>query len=142
MKMRRMIECVCRRIGIDTKDRLAVGATKHKFKVKYLPDLKLFPKYQDFDVVHDYLVSPNEKIQYRLRKRGQKNKWSYQHTTRRCEEMDQIVEVRRQITSRDYHNYLIQKDDSHYTIFKTRRCFLWEDKYYQMDIYKDPYHPR
>lgn len=64
-------QCVCRRIGIDTKDRLAVGATKHKFKVKFLPDLGLFPKFQDFAVVHNYLISPSEKVQYRLRKRGQ-----------------------------------------------------------------------
>ena len=95
-----------------------------------------------FIVEHVYLVSPNEKVQYRLRKRGQNEKWSYQHTTRRCEDQDQIVELRRQITSRDYHNYLTQKDDAHYTIIKTRRCFLWEDKYFQMDIYKKPFHPR
>lgn len=31
----------------------------------------MFPPFQDFDVVHDYLISPNQKIQSRLRKRGQ-----------------------------------------------------------------------
>lgn len=142
MKMRRMIECVCRRIGIDTKDRLATGASKHKFKIKYLPDASKFPKFQDFDVVHDYLFGPGERAQYRLRKRGQNGKWSYQHTTRRCEEFDQVVEVRRQITHRDYISYLTQRDDAHYTIYKTRRCFLWNDNYFQMDIYKSPFHPR
>ena len=53
-----------------------------------------------------------------------------------------MVELRRQITSRDYRAYLTQKDRAHYTIYKTRRCFLWEDKYFQMDIYKKPYHSR
>jgi len=142
MKMAAMIECVCRRIGIDTKDRLAVGATKHKFKVKKLPESNRFPKFQDFDVEHVYLISPNEKVQFRLRKRGQNGKWSYQHTTRRLEGNDQVVEVRRQITSRDYYNYLNQRDRSHHTIFKTRRCFLYQDKYFQMDIYRGPFHPR
>jgi len=142
MKMRTMIEHVCRRIGIDTKDRLAVGATKHKFKIRRLPEISLFPKFQDFEVVHHYLISPNPKIQYRLRKRGQNGKFSYQHTVRRCESNDQVVEVRRQITHRDYLNYLTQQDDSHYPIFKTRRCFLYNDKYFQMDIYKSPFHPR
>lgn len=37
---------------------------------------------------------------------------------------------------------LAQRDDSHWTVYKSRRCFLWENDYYQMDIYKTPCHPR
>jgi PREDICTED: similar to CG30118-PA len=141
-KLKRMIDCVCRRIGIDTGDRLAKESQKLKFLVETKPPEELFPPFQDFDVIHDYLVSPNPKVQYRLRKRGQNGIWSYQHTTRRCDAQNQVVEVKRQINLRDYVNYLSQRDHSHYTIFKTRRCFLWEHRYFQMDIYKSPCHPR
>jgi len=39
-----------------------------------IPNLKVFPVFQDFDVVHDYLSTSNPKMQARLRKRGQNGK--------------------------------------------------------------------
>lgn len=39
-------------------------------------NLKVFPVFQDFDVVHDYLSTSNPKMQARLRKRGQNGKLS------------------------------------------------------------------
>ncbi|RWS26070.1 uncharacterized protein B4U80_07936 [Leptotrombidium deliense] len=141
-KLKRMIACVCRRIGIDTGDRLALDSTKHKFLVAEIPPNCEFPSFEDFDVVHDYIVTSNRKMQSRLRKRGQNGNWSYQHTVRRQEPGDQVVEVRRQINHRDYVNYLTQRDDTHYTVYKIRRCFLWEHTYFQMDIYKSPCHSR
>lgn len=101
-KLKRMIFCVCRRIGIDTGDRLAKESKKLKFLLASKPPEDNFPPFQDFDVVHDYLISHNPKIQYRLRKRGQGGTWSYQHTTRRCDSQNQVVEVKRQINLRDY----------------------------------------
>uniref|UniRef100_T1KQV0 NadR/Ttd14 AAA domain-containing protein n=2 Tax=Tetranychus urticae TaxID=32264 RepID=T1KQV0_TETUR len=142
-KLRRMIAAVCRRIGIDTGDRLSKGSQKLKFLVEAKPSHdSIFPPYQDFEVVHDYLVTNNPRVQSRLRKRGQNGIWSYQYTTRRCDSQDQVVEIRRQINHRDYINYLTQRDYSHYTVYKTRRCFLWEHMYFQMDMYKSPCHPR
>jgi hypothetical protein len=35
-----------------------------------------------------------------------------------------------------------QEDPSHFLIFKTRRCFLWENQYFQLDIYREPSHDR
>jgi len=70
-KLKRMIGCLCRRIGIDAGDRLSSASRKIKFHVGSLPPDSAFPPFQDFDVVHDYLTSSNPKIQSRLRKRGQ-----------------------------------------------------------------------
>jgi hypothetical protein len=53
-----------------------------------------------------------------------------------------IVELRRQINHRDYMNYLAQRDGGHYTVRKKRRCFLWDQMYFQMDIYLKPSTPR
>ncbi|XP_064459505.1 TRPL translocation defect protein 14-like [Ornithodoros turicata] len=141
-KLRRMIEGVCRRIGVDTGDRLAYNSRKVKYLVRSMPKDSDFPPYQDFEVVHDYLVTANPKIQCRLRKRGQNNYWSYMHTQRRCDVGSQSIELKRQITHRDYINMLAQRDDSHYTVYKLRRCFLWGNISFQMDVYKKPCHPR
>ncbi|XP_012145533.1 TRPL translocation defect 14 isoform X3 [Megachile rotundata] len=142
-KICRMIECVCQKLGIDIGDRLRSSSRKVKFLVKGpLPSDSEFPPFQDFDVVHNYLQSNNPKMQARLRKRGQKGHWSYIHTIRRPKMCGQVIEVKTQLTHRDYLNMLAQRDDSHFTIFKRRRCFLINNQYFQLDIYREPAHPR
>ncbi|XP_037950199.1 TRPL translocation defect protein 14-like [Teleopsis dalmanni] len=142
-KMNRMIESVCQKVGIDIGDRLRATSRKLKFLVAILPPESEFPPFQDFDVVHHYLQSSGPKVQARLRKRGQKNHWSYIHTIRRPNVHGQSrIEVKTQLTHRDYINLLAQRDDAHFTIYKKRRCFLINNQYFQLDIYKEPSHPR
>ncbi|XP_036331534.1 TRPL translocation defect protein 14-like isoform X3 [Rhagoletis pomonella] len=142
-KMNRLIEAVCQKVGIDIGDRLLATSRKLKFLVASLPPDSEFPPFQDFDVVHHYLQSSGPKVQARLRKRGQKNHWSYIHTIRRPNVHGQSrIEVKTQLTHRDYMNLLAQRDDAHFTIYKKRRCFLINNQYFQLDIYKEPSHPR
>uniref|UniRef100_A0A1B6CCI7 NadR/Ttd14 AAA domain-containing protein n=2 Tax=Clastoptera arizonana TaxID=38151 RepID=A0A1B6CCI7_9HEMI len=142
-KIFRLIADVCQKLGIDTGDRLNTKARKRKFLVKGpLPSDIIFPPYQDFDVVHNYLQSNTPDLQARLRKRGQKGHWSYIHTIRKPKLQGQVIEVKTQLTHRDYINMLAQKDDSHFTIYKRRRCFLDNNQYFQLDIYREPCHPR
>lgn len=142
-KICRMISSVCHKLGIDTGDRLLTNSRKRKFLVKGpLPVDSVFPPYQDFDVVHNYLQTNTPNMQARLRKRGQKGHWSYIHTLRKPKIHGQAVEVKTQLTHRDYINMLAQRDDSHFTIFKKRRCFLDNNQYFQLDIYREPCHPR
>ncbi|KAF7988970.1 hypothetical protein HCN44_007280 [Aphidius gifuensis] len=142
-KICRMIECICQKLGIDTGDRLRASSRKVKFLVKGpLPPDSEFPPFQDFDVVHHYLESKSSSQQARLRKRGQKGHWSYIHTIRRPKMCGQVVEVKTQINHRDYLNIVSSRDDSHFTIFKKRRCFLINNQYFQLDIYREPAHPR
>ncbi|XP_030375948.1 TRPL translocation defect protein 14 isoform X3 [Scaptodrosophila lebanonensis] len=142
-KMNRMIESVCQKLGIDTGDRLQATSRKLKFLVATLPVDSEFPPFQDFDVVHHYLQSGGPKVQARLRKRGQKNHWSYIHTQRRPNVHGQArIEVKTQLNHRDYMNRLAQRDEAHFPIYKKRRCFLINNQYFQLDIYKEPCHPR
>ncbi|KAH0561362.1 hypothetical protein KQX54_016337 [Cotesia glomerata] len=142
-KICRMIECICQKLCIDTGDRLRASSRKVKFLVKGpLPSDAEFPPFQDFDVVHNYLQSRMPSMQARLRKRGQKGHWSYIHTIRRPKMCGQVVEVKTPLTHRDYLNMLAQRDDAHFTIFKRRRCFLINNQYFQLDIYREPGHPR
>lgn len=141
-KIRRLITSICIKIGIGTGDRLMKNAKKRKFLIRGpLPENSAFPTYQDFEVVHNYLQckSPN---QIRLRKRGQQGYYSYVHTLRKENKGGQTIEVKTQISHRDYTNFLGQKDNEHYTVYKTRRCFVENNQYYQLDIYKEPCHPR
>ena len=51
----------------------------------------------------------------------------------------QKVETRRDISYREYEVLRGQKDPKVDTIVKTRRCFVWANQYFQIDIY---HHPR
>lgn len=150
-------------MGLDTGDRLATNSKKRKWLVKYLPNDQLFPPFQDFDVVHNYLQTYTKNMQARLRKRGQKGflsictyitfltmtsilliigHWNYTHTIRRPRVRGQVIEVKTQLSHRDYVNLLSQKDETHYPIYKKRRCFIHYNQYFQLDIYCKPCHKR
>ncbi|XP_031554007.1 TRPL translocation defect protein 14-like isoform X2 [Actinia tenebrosa] len=143
-KVLKAIRAVCTKIGIEVGDRFAPNSIKRKFLVKCLPDEKLFPPFQDFDVVHDYLTVTDLEIgtQARLRRRGQNGRYTYMHTTRRPKIDDQVVEVRRSLDRRDYELLLAQRDENRQSVYKKRRCFLWKNQYYQLDVYREPYHAR
>jgi len=145
MKLNRMIQSVCQRLGIDAQDRFKANSRKLKFLIKGpVPSADEFPTgFQDFYVVHDYLQANDPNMQMRLRKRGQGSHWSFTYTVRRPEHKGQSVEVKTTLTQRDYNNLLLsQRDVNHTTILKTRRCFIYENQYFQMDIYNEPCPPR
>ena len=54
----------------------------------------------------------------------------------------QVIEVKTPLTHRDYSNLISQEDSNHFLVYKTRRCFLYRNQYFQLDIYKDPCHDR
>lgn len=142
-KLNRMIQSVCVKLGIDVHDRLQNNSRKVKFLVKGpLPPDNEFPvEFRDFTVVHYYLRSSGNSAQGRLRKRGHQNHWSYTHTIRRPVH-GQSVEVKTTLSARDYALMLTQTDLNHVPVFKTRRCFLLNEQYFQMDVYVEPFHPR
>jgi len=155
-KVVRMIAVLCNRLGIDTGDRLSTDSRKRKFLIRGLPDELVYPQFQDFIVVHDYLVTPNSRMQARIRRRGQNvqwdanakhwdlatGNWTYTHTLRLPKINNESPERKMQISSREYELLRAQRDASRYTIYKKRRCFLWNNQYFQMDIYQEPCHPR
>ena len=71
----------------------------------------------------------------------------------------QVIEVKTPLTHRDYSHLvdqevgkpfqekvhlhdLFSQDPLHLTINKIRRCFMYNNQYFQLDIYKEPCHPR
>jgi len=152
-KLVRTISSVCHRLGIDVGDRLLVESKKRKFLIAIMPSDDIFPDYQDFEVIHDYLLTPGQKNQARLRKRGQHGSYTYTHTVRRHLDKVDIVgggggkeggekkeapELKQAISRRDYIILLAQKDQRRSSIYKKRRCFIWNNHYYQLDVYLEP----
>lgn len=68
--------------------------------------------------------------------------YAYTHTIRKPKKHGQVIEVKTQLTQRDYLNMVSQRDEAHFPIFKKRRCFIYKNQYFQLDIYREPCHPR
>jgi len=143
-KINRLISCVALKIGVDIGDRLKENAKKIKFAISGpLPKDSAFPNFRDFEVTHNYLQTTSRTMQSRLRKRGRQGKYSYIHTIRKQQEAGgQVIEVKTPVSHREYSNLLGQTDPLHLTVNKTRRCFMYNNQYFQLDIYKEPCHQR
>jgi len=142
-KLNHLVDLVVKRIGLEIGDRFKANSRKVKFVVRgKLPEESKFPKFTDFDVVHHYLQANRKGIQSRLRKRSRLGRCTYTCTVRRPERKGQIVEVKSTLSRKEYENLLNHADPRHYPVFKTRRCFLYNNQQYQLDIYRDPCHPR
>jgi len=140
MKVNKALQVVCERIGLDVKGCFEAGNKKRKFLVKRMPfdDTEFKTQFQELNVVHNYLVS--QCGQSRIRKSGQSGNWSYSYAIRRFDE-GQKVETRTQIDRKEYNILSKTVDPNHWTIYQKRRCFLWENLYYRVDIYEEPCNP-
>ena len=74
--------------------------------------------------------------QSRFRKRGRDGRWSYTCTVRRPECKGQTIEVKTPLSRKDYEYLLNHTDEKRLPIFKTRRCFMYNNQSYQLDIYR------
>ena len=107
-KIKYLISKIAHSIGIDVGDRLMEHSKKVKFVINGpLPDVGDFPSYRDFEVCHQYMQTISGRIvQSRLRKRGCNGKWGYAHTIRK-QVSGQALELKKQITHRDYLTLLV-----------------------------------
>ena len=46
------------------------------------------------------------------------------------------------LSRKDYENLLYHADERHLPVYKTRRCFLYQNQHYQLDVYRNPCHER
>merc|ERR1719510_398721 len=140
-KINRVISEVALSIGLDIGDQFKQGIKRVKFVIDGpLPSDVAFPEaFRDFEVVFHVLQTPLKALQSRLTKRGRKGKWNYIHTIRKVVS-GQEIELSSHLTHREYLSLLFtQEDPEHFPVYKTQRCFLWKNQYYQLDTYgKDP----
>lgn len=142
-KLKHLVDLVVKRIGLEIGDRFKPNSKKVKFHVSGpLPLNATFPKFTDFEVEHHYLQHTENGGQSRLRKRGRDGRWFYTCTVRRPEVRGQTIEVKTPLSKKDYDYLLNHVDQKRLPIYKTRRCFMYNHQSYQLDIYRDPCHPR
>lgn len=144
-KTRNMIGTILHKMNINLDKSFNVSDCR---KLKYLiqgplPDDCEFPRFEDFELVHTYLKADKDE-ESRLRKRGQDGFYNYTHTTgrRHFPLTDHVAEHRYYLTKYEYEEMLKNASETHYPLVKKRRCFIYKHKYFQLDVYMPPYHPR
>uniref|UniRef100_A0A914PBI2 NadR/Ttd14 AAA domain-containing protein n=1 Tax=Panagrolaimus davidi TaxID=227884 RepID=A0A914PBI2_9BILA len=80
-KILKLLQVVCDRVGVSYQDRLSKNSKKRKWLISAFDDTN-FPKYEEFNVIHDYLLADKPDLQVRIRERCQNNKSTFTITTR------------------------------------------------------------
>jgi CYTH domain-containing protein/predicted ATPase len=130
-KIRRVVQAVCQVVGAPVPVEI-----ERKFLVTRVPD-KFPVRSEEVEIEQTYLLAPDNH-EARVRRRGQDGSYTYTHTIKTPALDGGRVESERQISPREYVVLLLQADPTRRTIRKRRRCFLWENQYFELDIYDDP----
>ncbi|MBU52579.1 MAG: AAA family ATPase [Deltaproteobacteria bacterium] len=111
---------------------------ERKFLLKRTPRSSEFPiHFKTFTIEQTYLLSQDNN-QIRLRRRGANGAFTYTRTIRQPMRDGEHVELKRQIAGREYLGLLDQADPTKAVIRKSRRCFLWNNQYYELDTFIEP----
>ena len=86
------------------------------------------------DIVQTYLTS-KDGIERRVRQRGANGNYTYYYTEKQSVSNGTRIERERTITQSEYIDMLTQADTSKHTIVKSRYCFVYSGKYFELDVY-------
>jgi len=111
---------------------------EQKFLIE-LFDLAVIPSHMTMSqIVQDYLISPNEGEERRVRARTDDAGTSYFYTIKRKVRAGVRVEIERVIDAEEYERLLSLKDKNLETIRKQRACFFFQGQFLEVDIFESP----
>lgn len=87
------------------------------------------------EIVQTYLVDDGSGAERRIRMRGIPGDCTFFYTEKKTVRPGVRVEVERKITEKEYLNYLFESDCQKRQIKKTRYCFIYNNLYYELDVY-------
>jgi CYTH domain-containing protein/predicted ATPase len=85
-----------------------------------------------------YLKSSDDKTE-RIRKRGQDGAWAFTRTLKEKKVNGSGKEIETKISELEYEVLKEQADPTRRPIFKKRNYFLWENQYFELDEFVDPF---
>lgn len=131
VKMRRLIGEIASYLGEE-----APYKTQRKFLIRF-PDLKQVEAIQGVnrvEIIQTYLRSSNGK-ELRIRQRGSGGHYIYYQKMFRNPDDPQMVNIERRLDKDEYLKLLMEADPSMRQIRKTRYCFTYRNRYFELDVY-------
>jgi CYTH domain-containing protein/predicted ATPase len=132
-KVRRVVAAACRVVGVPEPVEV-----ERKFLVRQAPESAAMPvRCEEVEIEQTYLKT-TDGSEARVRRRGQHGSYTYTHTIKWPRAAGERIELQRPISGRDYVGLLTQADPARRTIRKRRRCFLWQNQYFELDRFEEP----
>ncbi len=110
--------------------------TERKFLIEY-PDIHILensPACKKVEIIQTYLNAENNN-EIRVRQRGEDGGYTYFKTIKKKLDGMKRIETETRISKDEYHELLIDADESKKQIQKTRYCLTYKNKYFEIDIY-------
>lgn len=103
-----------------------------------MPDIEqLIKRYnaEKINIIQTYLISPDKDEEKRIRQRGREGEYSYFLTNKRIINNISRVETEKRISFEEYSDLLMTADTSLNQIKKERYCFVYNNIYFELDVY-------
>ena len=128
-KMRRTFSALAGMVGIPD-----VPPIQEKYLVREI-DMSGLPPHQRLDVEQIYLRTKEKGAETRIRRRGQDGMNFYFLARTRTAGDNQPVEEEELIPEQEYVSLVRLKEQKTQVLSKDRICFLWNNRYYEIDVY-------
>ncbi len=109
---------------------------ERKYLIKY-PDIDWLennPNCQRVEIIQTYLNSVAGE-EARVRQRGDDGTYIYTHTIKKKVSGAKRIEIERRLSQEEYLRLLMDADTKKRPIRKTRYCLIYENQYFEIDIY-------
>lgn len=130
-KVRRVVAAICNVVGVPEPIE-----RERKFLVNTTDVLEIPVRHEMVNIAQIYLKSEFENS--RIRKRGQNGVFTYTHTIKKQLAPGKNIEKEKMISNKNFLYLLESRDFNRHIIKKTRTCFIWKNKYYELDQFINP----
>jgi CYTH domain-containing protein/predicted ATPase len=128
-KMRRTFSALAAMVGIPD-----IPPIQEKYLVREI-DMSGLPPHQRLDIEQIYLRTKEKGETIRIRRRGQDGMNFYFLARTRTAGDNQPVEEEELIPEQEYVSLMRLKEQKTQVLSKDRICFLWNNRYYEIDVY-------
>lgn len=130
-KMQRFVTDISNFLGEPTPYEI-----ERKFLIEY-PDIAKLEADKNcgkVEIIQTYLKSNDDK-EIRVRQRGNNGSYSYTKTIKQTINGLKRLETEKRLTQAEYINLLMDADTTKHQIRKTRYCLVYNNQYFEIDIY-------
>lgn len=132
-KIKRVIEELFNALGEPIPKEIE---RKYLIKKPTIEELNKFEFISRTNITQTYLKRKDKDIERRVRQRGIKEEgFNFYYTEKTNVSSGERIENEQKISEEEYINYLSEADTSLHQISKERFCFLYKNKYFELDIY-------
>lgn len=108
---------------------------KYLIRMPNIDKLAKSYKIDKFGITQTYLTTNQDGTERRVRQRINSSNTKYYYTEKSDVGFGTRKEFERIITEEEYNSLLCEADTNKKQIQKTRYCFVYKDKYFELDIY-------